>query len=136
MNNLPLEYKDPVVLIETAQDYYGDNAPGHIEYLNGLFVQGTSQSESRFVEGIATDAHIYLDIENPYVLENAFRLEGMYLICNLFGGEAKDAWYKIARCKVGQRKLLGNEVNNIHCFLTKCAALFEVEDKNGMESKD
>lgn len=122
MNQL-LEYKDPVVLIETAQDGYGDNTVIHAEHLKGLFVQGTSQAEASYVEGISTDAHIYLDIENQFVLENAFRLEGMYIVCSLFGGSEEEAWYKIARCKVGQRKLLGNEVNNVHCFLTKCDAL-------------
>lgn len=122
MNQL-LTYKDPVILLETTQDGYGDNTVSHIEKINGLFVQGTSQSESSFVETIGTDAHIYLDIDNPYVRENAFRLEGMYLICNLLGGKEEWAWYKISRCKVGQRKLLDNEINNIHCFLTKCDAL-------------
>ena len=122
MNQL-LEYKDPVVLIETAQDGYGDNTVIHAEHLKGLFVQGTSQAEASYVEGISTDAHIYLDIENQFVLENAFRLEGMYIVCSLFGGNEEEAWYKIARCKVGQRKLLGNEVNNVHAFLTKCDAL-------------
>lgn len=121
--NLLLEYKDPILLIETAQDGYGDNAISHIEHLNGLFLQGTSQAEAAYVEGISTDAHIYLDIDNPFVRENAFRLEGMYIVANLFGDRESQAWYKIARCKVGQRKLLENDLNNVHCFLTKCSAL-------------
>lgn len=121
--NLPLEYKDPITLIETAQDGYGDNAIAHVEHLNGLFVQGSSASEVGYVETLGTDAHIYLDIQNSFIQENAFRLEGMYLIVNLFGGKESNAWYKIDRCKVGQRKLLGNEVNNIHCFLSKCDPL-------------
>lgn len=121
--NLLLNYKDPVTLIETTQDGYGDNKISHIEHLNGLFVQGNSQAEANYVEGLGTDAHIYLDIGNEFVQANAFRLEGMYLICNLFNGDEREAWYKISRVKVGQRKLLGNEVNNIHCFLTKCDAL-------------
>ena len=122
--NLLLEYKDPILLIETAQDGYGDNAISHVEHLNGLFLQGTSQAESAFVEGISTDAHIYLDIENSFVKENAFRLEGMYIVANLFDDRESQAWYKIARCKVGQRKLLENDLNNVHCFLTKCSALY------------
>lgn len=121
--NLPLEYKDDLVLIQTAQDGWGDNIISHVEHLKGLFVQGNSQSESSYVEALGTDAHAYLDIENQFVLENAFRLEGMYLICNIFGGIENESWYKIARTKVGQRKLLENEVNNIHVFLTKCDAL-------------
>lgn len=122
MNQL-LEYKDPLILLETSQDGYGDNTVSHIENLMGLFVQGTSQSQSGATEMIGTDAHVYLDIENPFVRENAFRLEGMYLIANIFGGRENESWYKISRVKVGQRKLLENDINNIHCFLTKCEAL-------------
>ena len=121
--NLLLEYKDPVLLIETAQDGYGDNMVVHIEHLNGLFRLGASQAEMNFVEGLATDAHIYLDIDNPFVRENAFRLEGMYIVANLHGGDESQAWYKISRCVLGQRKLLENDLNNIHCWLTKCSAL-------------
>lgn len=121
--NLLLDYKDPVLLIETAQDAYGDNSVSHIEHLNGLFRQGSSQNEVNFVEGLATDAHIYLDIDNEFVRANAFRLEGMYIVANLFNGKENQAWYKIASCTVGQRKLLDNDINNIHCRLTKCAAL-------------
>lgn len=126
--NLLLEYKDPVILINTAQDGWGDNAIGHIEHLNGLFLQGTNQAESNYVEALSCDAHIYLDIENPFVKENAFRLEGMYVVANLYGGIESESWYKIARAKVGQRKLLENDINNVHCFLTKCDALFDLEE--------
>lgn len=122
MNKL-LDYKDPVILIETAQDGYGDNTVAHAEHLNGLFRLGASQSQAGYVEGLATDAHIYLDINNEFVRANAFRLEGMYIIARLFGGSEAESWYKISRCIVGQRKLLENDINNIHCFLTKCDAL-------------
>lgn len=122
MNKL-LDYKDPVLLIETGQDGYGDNTVIHIEHLNGLFRLGMSQAEANYVEGISTDAHIYLDIENQFVIDNAYRLEGMYIVANLQGGRKNQAWYKISRCVLGQRKLLDNDYNNIHCWLTKCSAL-------------
>lgn len=128
MSNRLLVYKDPVILIETAVDGYGDPAIGHIEYLNGLFVQGTSQSHGSYVDSIGTDAHIYLDIENPYVKENAYRLEDMYIIANLFGFSEDESWYKISRVKVGQRKLLENDINNVHCFLQKNEKLFDIEE--------
>lgn len=121
--NLLLEYKDPILLIETGQDGYGDNTVIHVEHLNGLFRLGMSQAESNYVEGISTDAHVYLDIENPFVKANAYRLEGMYIVANLQGGRENQAWYKISSCILGQRKLLDNDYNNIHCRLTKCAAL-------------
>lgn len=121
--NLLLEYKDPLILIETGQDGYGDNIVLHAEHINGLFRLGASQSETNYVEALGTDAHVYLDIENQFVKDNAYRLEGMYLIANLQGGRENQAWYKISRCVLGQRKLLENDLNNIHCWLTKCSAL-------------
>lgn len=126
--NLLLEYKDPVLLIETGQDEYGDNAIIHVEHLNGLFRLGASQNEANYVEALGTDAHIYLDIENPFVKANAYRLEGMYIVANLQGGKQNQAWYKISSCILGQRKLLDNDLNNIHCRLTKCSALDDLEE--------
>lgn len=122
MNQL-LDYKDDLLLIETEQNGYGDNSLGHLEMVKGLFLEGTSQNEMNYTEMLGTDAHVYLDIENPYIKENAFRLEGMYLVANIYNGDDDESWYKISRCKVGQRKLLENDINNVHCFLTKCEAL-------------
>lgn len=126
--NLLLEYKDPVLLIEAAQDGYGDNTIKHIEHLNGLFRLGMSQAESNYVERLGTDAHIYLDIANEFVKANAYRLEGMYIVANLQGGRENQAWYKISSVTLGQRKLLDNAYNNIHCRLTKCSALADLEE--------
>ncbi len=126
--NLLLEYKDPILLIETAQDGYGDNSVLHIEHLNGLFRLGASQSEVNYVEALGTDAHVYLDIENEFVKANAYRLEGMYIVANLQGGKESQAWYKISSVILGQRKLLDNDLNNIHAYLTKCSALTEFEE--------
>ena len=71
MNKL-LNYKDDVVLVDTYPDDYGDMGISHVEKLKGLFVQGTSQTRTGYVDAIGTDAHVYLDINNAFVQENAF----------------------------------------------------------------
>lgn len=124
MNKL-LNYLDTVRLIQTGQDGYGDHTIIADIPVGALFHEGTSQAESSYVERIGCDAHVYLDPENSYVKENAFRLEGMYIVANLYGGIEEESWYKISRVVVGQRKLLDNAINNVHCFLTKCDALEE-----------
>ena len=125
MNKL-LNYQDTVRLIQTGQDGWGDNTVIVDIPVGALFHEGTSQAQSGYVERISCDAHVYLDPENSYVKENAFRLEGMYIVANLYGGIETESWYKISRVVVGQRKLLDNAINNVHCFLTKCDAL-EIE---------
>ena len=122
MNRL-LVYKDVVRLVNTKQDGWGDNTIDVDIQVPALFHEGTSQSQSGYVERIACDAHCYLDIDNDYIRENAFRLEGMYLVANLYGGKDSESWYKISRVVIGQRKLLDNALNCCHVFLTKCDAL-------------
>lgn len=121
--NKALNYQDDVLLVETAPDDYGDDGIKQVVPVKGLFVQGTSQNRANYVDTIGTDAHVYLDINNEFVLQNAFRLEGMYLVANIFDGEENQQWFKISTVKVGQRKLLGNEVNCVHCHLTKSTPL-------------
>lgn len=125
MNKL-LNYQDTVRLIQTAQNGWGDNEIIVDEEVGALFHEGTSQAQSGYVERIACDAHVYLDIDNPFIQENAFRLEGMYVVANLYGGKESESWYKISRVVIGQRKLLDNALNCCHCYLTKCDAL-EIE---------
>lgn len=132
MNKL-LDYKDSVILISTTQDEYGDDFIDKVIPINGLFLQGTSQNEISHTDMISTDAHIYLDIDNPFVQENAYRLEGMYLVADLLGLGQSESWYKIARVKIGWRKLLENDINNVHCFLTKCEALGELSNGSSVQ---
>ena len=114
-----LTYKDPLVLIDTTIDGYGDHTISHQESILGLFHNGTTINQVQYVEQNSPDAHVYLDNTNGFVLANVYRLEGMYLIANIFGGNVDDAWYKIQKVIVGQTKLLDNAVNDVHCMLIK-----------------
>ena len=128
--NLPLEYKDPMYLVEVGTNGYGDESVINLVEVNGLFHQGLSQHQQQYVATLGCECHVYLDIENPFIKANFIRLEGMYLICNLYGDEDKKCWYKIEKCVVGQRKLLENNINNIHCYLSKAPALALPEGYN------
>lgn len=122
MNKL-LRYQDDIVIYNTSQDGYGDFTVTEEVKVKGLFLQGTSNAFNGQVDSIATDAHVYLDINNEFVKENAFRLEGLFLKCNTLNGSDSESWYRISSVKVGQRKLLDNEINNVHCRLTKVESL-------------
>ena len=118
-----LTYKDDLSIYETGQDGYGDFSILKEVPVKGLFLQGTSSSFQSDTESIATDAHVYLDIENNFIKQNAFRLEGLFIKCNTLNGLDNESWYRIVSAKVGQRKLLDNELNNVHCRLVKVEAL-------------
>lgn len=114
---------DTVKLATTTVDGYGDRTATVLTDVKSLFIQRSSIMHSDNADSVMSDATIYLDPANTIVLANAFRLEGMYIISQPFGQLTDEAWYRITNVTVGQRKLLNNAVENIHCNLEKVAGL-------------
>lgn len=114
---------DTVKLATTTVDGYGDKAVTVLTEVKSLFVQRSSVTHNANADSVTSDATIYLDPTNTVVLANAFRLEGMYIIAQPFSQATEESWYRIINVTVGQRKLLDNAVENIHCSLEKVAGL-------------
>lgn len=114
---------DTVKLATTTVDGYGDKTVTVLTDVSSLFIQRSGVEHSQNAEEVVSDASVYLDPKNTVVLENMYRLEGMYIIAQPFGQSQSESWYKIRSINVGQRKLLDNVVENIHCQLDKVAGL-------------
>lgn len=121
-------YKDTVKLVEVTADGYNDKTVVLNEPIKSLFHLGASYINGATAEERAADAHVYLNPKDANVLANAYRLEGMYIVANIFGGNEADAWYRIGSVVVGQTKLLSNKVDNVHCFLNKVQAIADLEE--------
>lgn len=118
-----LRYKDEATILRLTVDEYGDeSAVQDLTKIKVLFLYGMTSNQNDYVENIGTDAHVYLDIDNPFIARNMERVEGMYLIFNRYG---EDEWYKIERAKVGRTVLTDNKDNCLHCFLSKSAKLID-----------
>lgn len=113
--------KDTCQLAEISSDGYGDREVEVLTTIDCLFLQSTGNSHTNNTDIANSDAHVYLDIEDPEVKDRGYRLEGMYLRINPFGADMNESWYRIDKVVVGQRKLLTNEVDNVHAFLRKVA---------------
>lgn len=112
---------DTVRIINTVVDGYGDAVALDEAIIKGAFFQGTSQNHRNQTDMLETyDAHCYVDETDPWILEQAFRLEGMYLVLNLYGGANRESWYQIKDVQLGVTKIVDNVVNCVECFLTKC----------------
>lgn len=123
---LSLTYKDPATILRLKADEYGDMTIVEDEAsILTLFLYGMSSNQNDYVDNIGTDAHVYLDINNSFILRNMERVEGMYLVFNRYG---EDSWYKIERAKVGRTVLTDNVDNCLHCFLSKSAALVDLNN--------
>lgn len=113
--------KDTCQIAQVSTDGYGDKTLDVLTTVNCLFLQSTGYNHSNNVEMANSDAHVYLDIEEPTIKNVGYRIEGMYLIVNPFGASDDESWYRVSRVVIGQRKLLTNEVDNVHAFLQKVA---------------
>ena len=116
-----LDYKDTVQLVSThlSSDGYGTEIVDEIFDVNALFLSNTGWQHGNFQTSVTSDAEVYLDPEDEFVIENAYRLEGMYIIANRFDGTDESSWYKITQVIVGEDKLLDNQIDNVNCQLKK-----------------
>lgn len=120
-----LVYQDRATIFRLNADEYGDfTIPVDVTEINVLFRHGMSSNHSDYTEPLGTDAHAYLDINNPFVARNMERVEGMFFVINRYG---EDVWYKIERCIVGRTLLTDNVDNNLHVFLTKSPKMIDLE---------
>ncbi len=110
---------DTVQLAATTPDGYGDKTVTIISDIDACFLQGSGNVHSNNADVANADAHVYLDIDNPALVERGFKIEDMYIVAHPFEETDDESWYKISRVKVGQTKLLTNEVNNVHAFLKR-----------------
>lgn len=116
-------YPDTVKLALTQSDGYGDK---HVEVLAevaAVFIQRVGEDHNNSMDYDSSLAIVYLNPEDPTVIANSYRLEGMYIIAQPFGQSQDESWYQIMTCNVGQHKLLNNEIDNIHCQLRKVGGL-------------
>lgn len=117
-------FNDTVKLVEqTEPNGYGDTEVATLTDLKCLFLQTTGKSHSNHVDIVNSDAHAYIDFENPEVKNLGYRIEGMYIIATPFGTPEIESWYQITRVVIGQKKLTDNKIDNVHVFLKKTEAL-------------
>lgn len=116
-----LDYKDTVQVVKThiTTDGYGTEIIEEIADVEALFISNTGWQHGSFQTDVTSDAEVYLNPENDFIVANAYRLEGMYVVSNRFGDSEPLAWYKITQVIIGEDKLLGNEIDNVNCQLKK-----------------
>ena len=123
-----LTYLDPATILRLGMDEYGDlNTIIDQADIRVLFRFGMTSNQNDYVDNVGTDAHVYLDIENPFIRRNLHRLEGMYLIMDRYG---ENIWYKIEKSVIGRTLLTDNVDNNVHCWLSKSAALIDINESS------
>lgn len=119
-----LNHKDTITIIDSKPtEYANTKAVQEMVVIKGTFLADTGFLHSSNQDSIDSDAVLYPDERNAFVLAHFNRLEGMYIIAPLFGGQRSESWYKITKCTVNRSHLLGNKIDNILCLLKKTRPL-------------
>lgn len=114
-----IEYPDPAQIFTVTPDEYGVKTASLLTDIDTNFTTSVRNNQQQNVELITADALAYLDIENEEILAKGYKLEGFYFAIIRFG---LVQWYTISKVSVNERKLLGNDIDNIQVELIKSIA--------------
>lgn len=113
-----VEVKEPCTIYKFKKNGYGDLEIDEQHVVKCLFIFGQSRDDSNFQQLTSTDAHAYLDIDDPFVksiMTKDMKKNSYYFVIDRYG---REDWYKIERIKIGRTILTDNQDNNVHVFLS------------------
>ena len=110
MSNRLIKTPDTAHIATLARNGYGDASVSELHEIKCAFFQQFSQEQSANEEVTQSDAYAYLDVNNSFIQDLGYQLQGLYFKISKFG---RERWYIITTVEVAERKLLSNEVNNV-----------------------
>ena len=110
MSNRLVKTPDTAYIASLSKNGYGDVSVLDENEIKCAFFDQFNQQQAANQELTQSDAYAYLDVNNAYIKNLGYKLQGLYFKTNVFG---VDQWYIITTVQVAQRKLLTNEVNNV-----------------------
>ena len=124
---LALNYPDTATFVRVEASGYA-NSKESLQQVDiaVIFIQSTGFVRAGFQENVDADAICFPNFNDPFVVENHNRLEGMYLRAPLFGEDDDGSWYKITKVTVNRDHLLGNIIDNIELLLKKTRPIPQV----------
>ena len=113
-------YQDTATFVKVSSGGYGNDKTVTQQIdIPVVFIQNTQLNHARFQDSIDSDAICFVDPNDPFVIENYHRLEGMYILEPLFGAGDDASWYKIIDVTTNRDHLLGNMTDNVELKLKK-----------------
>lgn len=118
-----IEYPHTLRIVQTRKDGYGSEAVLDEALVPGILEQATGFSHGNYQSAVTSDAVAAVDPANAWVRQKNYRLEGMLLVAERFGGVLEDSFYRIINVEVGMDHQLGNEVDNVRLSLKKSSPI-------------
>jgi len=121
---IDISYFDTVTIYKVSSGGYSNSkVVESSDDVACLFLQNTGFNRNNHQEAVSSDAICYPDPENTFLINNHYRLEGMYVLAPFFNADDEDGWYKVESVTINKDILLENKVGNIVLGLKKTAKL-------------
>lgn len=125
--NMNLCHKDTITIYEVGSSEYGnDKSIVDQHTMKATFIQSTGYGHNANQDFVNSDAIVFPDERDSWVIESAYRLEGMYVKASVGGGDQNQNWYKITKVTVSRSHLLNNRIDNVQCALKKTESIADV----------
>lgn len=119
-----LKHKDNIVFVKVTSTGYGNKKVVEEQHdVKATFLQSTGFIHTTNEDILNSDAVVYPNERDAFVIANANRLEGMYVIAALYGADPDKSWYKVTSVTVNRDHLLNNKIDNILVTLKRTEAL-------------
>jgi hypothetical protein len=117
-------HKDTAIFYKVAPDTYGnDKIVLESSPVLCTFVQQVGFSHSSFSDSVDSDSIMFVDVENSFVQDESYRLEGMYVLITMFGSPQSESWYKVIATAINRDHLLCNRIDTVEIALKKTRPL-------------
>lgn len=120
-----LNHKDHVIfVVVNSADGYGNSKQVVEQHdVKGTFLQSTGFVHSNNEDILNSDAVLYPNERDPFVIANHNRLEAMYVIAPLYDADPNKSWFKVTSVAVNRDHLLSNHIDNVQLTLKRTEAL-------------
>lgn len=117
-------YTDTIKMYRVSPDEYGnDKVVEEIDSVPCIFMQSTGFSHSSFQDSTDSDSTIFIDPKNQFIIDNAYRLEGMYVLAQMFGSSSDESWYKVTAVAVNRDIIGCKNIDNVELAVKKTRPL-------------
>lgn len=121
---MKLRYNETLTfVIAESSGYKGTKVATEQHDVDCIFIQSVDFFNAGFQETRDADAVVFVNPEDDFILENYYRLEGMYIVAPLFGAGDDVSWYRIESTSANRDHLLSNTTDNIECLLKKASPI-------------
>jgi hypothetical protein len=118
-----ISYPDTITLLTTDVNLYGSEIVDEESEVACAIELNTGYMHTANQDAVNSDAIVFIDPNDPFVVDNFYRLEEMLVVITKYGSKEEDAWYKVTKAIVSMDHQLTNQIDNVQLNLKKTTSI-------------